>query len=83
MHDASHARRRNTADEIRKLGAAQAKARTRGLVAVSAGVLSAGALLGAFLLLSRPAKSATPPPVSPAGGLAAEIREEPEAGPRA
>ncbi|HEY3446561.1 MAG TPA: AgmX/PglI C-terminal domain-containing protein [Myxococcales bacterium] len=83
MHDASPAsppRRRNTAEEIRTLGAAQSKARTRGLVAVVAGVLSAGGLLGAFLLLSRP-----PPPVPlPAAGTAevpvAEVREEPEPG---
>ncbi|MGC4120395.1 MAG: AgmX/PglI C-terminal domain-containing protein [Myxococcales bacterium] len=81
MRAPSHAPRRNTAEEIRQLGATQSKARTRGLVAVIAGVLSAGGLLGAFLLLSKP----TPPPSAPLGTSAespqAELREDPEPAP--
>lgn len=82
MHDASHARRRNTAEEIRQMGDAQSRARTRGLVAVVAGVLSAGGLLGAFLLLSRPPKP-PPPPVGAREAPVSEIRQEAVAdGPR-
>lgn len=83
MHDAPHARRRNTAEEIRQMGDAQSRARTRGLVAVAAGVLSAGGLLGAFLLLSRPPKPPPPPPVGAREAPVSEIRQEPVAdGPR-
>jgi len=78
MKDGLPSPRRNTAEEIRQLGATQSKARTRGFVALGAGVVSAALLAGAFMLLSRPAPNRLA--AAPHGGEPAdELSPAPEA----
>jgi hypothetical protein len=59
-------RRRNTAEEIRRLDVVQSRARARGVIAVLGGAGSVAALAGAVFLIGR----ADPPPGDPGSPVA-------------
>jgi hypothetical protein len=76
------ARRKNTDEEIRSLGASQGKVRNRGLVALVAGALTVAGAAAAVAMLSREKPAVVPPPAAAAeepSTLRPELVPEPNA----